>query len=213
LRGFSLGEVILSVAVLTVGILPILGAMTGALRTTFDAESEIVATGLAQEGVELVMNVRDNALACKASSGEPDCASYTGFEKFPGDRKYCRIDYNDDNVFRYDSVARRGVLIESSSNCRADNDPASNADRYFDLKPNANDFYQNSGGTEGKFKRQLVFDYDGASAYTVYSIVYWGNSPLPNNAADTVATVIASLSSCTLANQCLYVKVKLSAWK
>lgn len=34
LKGFSLGEVILAVAVLTVGLLPILGAMSGALNTS-----------------------------------------------------------------------------------------------------------------------------------------------------------------------------------
>lgn len=204
LKGFSLGEVILSIVVLTVGLLPILASMSGALKTTLDSEDSIIAAGLAQEGAELVINVRDNAFACKAS-GVSACASYTGFEKFPGDQKYCRIDYNDD-VFLYDDAHRStGLPCFPFS-------PWESL-RFFDLQNDSvNGFYQHSWFSEGKFKRKIVLDSDGTDSYAVYSVVWWG-SWSPNN-GNTVSAVIADLSSnCTTANKCLYTRVELSSWR
>ena len=82
--GFSLGEVLLAGFVLTVGLLSISALMAKSLKNSFENRDSIIAVELAQEGVELVRNVRDNSFIADAD----------GFAKFSGN-KHCRIDYND----------------------------------------------------------------------------------------------------------------------
>src|SRR3990172_3491439 len=89
-KAFSLGEVILAGFVLTVGLLSISALITKSLQNSFENRDAIVAILLAQEGVELVRNVRDNNLA----------AGGTGFVAFDSSgNKHCRIGYND--IFSY----------------------------------------------------------------------------------------------------------------
>jgi Tfp pilus assembly protein PilV len=215
-KGFSMAEVLLSVFILIVVIVPVIQALTKSMNGSVDSQSSIVASELAQEGVELVQNVRDNDFACRAS-GFASCSSDDGFRKFPGDRKYCRIDFDGNNtnatgaagnynVFLYDN-ANDGVNIQCSAN---GNNPA---DRYFDLQPNANGFYRiTNNATEEKFKRRIVLDQNG-STYIVYSVVFWGGWSLTHSGSDTMADVIADLANCTLPNQCTYAQLELSAWK
>ena len=59
LRGFSLLEVIMAVFILIVGLV---GAMTLFIKTTSSAaggSSKLIAANLAQEGIEVVRNIRD----------------------------------------------------------------------------------------------------------------------------------------------------------
>jgi len=83
MRGFSLGEVLLSIVVLTVGLLPILKAMSGSLQVSFGSRDIVIASELAQEGAELVKNVKDNYML--AGNRNLD-ALFSG-------KTRCRIDY------------------------------------------------------------------------------------------------------------------------
>lgn len=62
-RGFSIGEVILSAFVLAVGIVAVIGLLSSSIKHSIDSRDEIIASQLAQEGVELVRNIRDNNYA------------------------------------------------------------------------------------------------------------------------------------------------------
>lgn len=62
-KGFSIGEVMLSAFVLSVGLTAIVSLLTTNLGHFFNSRNQIVASGLAQEGIELLVNVRDNNLA------------------------------------------------------------------------------------------------------------------------------------------------------
>lgn len=77
-------EVLLSVFVMSVGLMVIVAVINGSLTFSYDTRDNIIATELAQEGIELVRNVRDNDLA----------AGNDGFTSFSGNR-HCRIDWND----------------------------------------------------------------------------------------------------------------------
>jgi prepilin-type N-terminal cleavage/methylation domain-containing protein len=59
-KGFSLIEVIVTLMVLTSGISAVAVLMTGNINSSDNAKNQIVAAQLAQEGVELVRNLKDN---------------------------------------------------------------------------------------------------------------------------------------------------------
>lgn len=59
-KGFSLLEVLSAIFVLSVGIVGVLSLITSSIRDSIDSRNHIIASELAQEGVELVRNVRDN---------------------------------------------------------------------------------------------------------------------------------------------------------
>jgi prepilin-type N-terminal cleavage/methylation domain-containing protein len=59
-KGFSLMEVMLAVSVLTFGMMAALTLITAGLRESIDSRKQNVAGLLAQEGIELVRNIRDN---------------------------------------------------------------------------------------------------------------------------------------------------------
>ncbi|MEP7162589.1 MAG: hypothetical protein ABI747_02395 [Candidatus Moraniibacteriota bacterium] len=95
-----MGEAILAGAVLTIGMFSVIGLITFSYRTTGDTQDLIIASELAQEGVELVRNVRDNNLVYREKNKAGACASSTaglcdpfnGFDS--GGNIRCSIDYD-----------------------------------------------------------------------------------------------------------------------
>lgn len=79
-------EVLLSVFVLSVGLMTIVAVISGSLRYSYETRDNIIATGLAQEGIELVRNVRDNNLITS-----------DGFDTyFHDNREHCMISVTTD---------------------------------------------------------------------------------------------------------------------
>ncbi len=58
--GFSFIEAILSVFLVSIGMIAVLSLMSKSLRETMDSRDQIIAVLLSQEGTELVRNLRDN---------------------------------------------------------------------------------------------------------------------------------------------------------
>jgi prepilin-type N-terminal cleavage/methylation domain-containing protein len=87
-KGFSLMEVMLAVFVLSVGLVAIIGLISSSIRNSIDSRDTIIASELAQEGVELVRNIRDNNFLNKSISD----ADYP-FETIPMGTLF-RLDYN-----------------------------------------------------------------------------------------------------------------------
>jgi len=83
-QGFSLIEVILAIAILSLGLVGIMKLASVNLRTSMDSRDEIVAASLAQDGLELVYNIKDNNKANGVANQ---------FQYFPaGNSSTCRID-------------------------------------------------------------------------------------------------------------------------
>ena len=59
-HGFSLIEVMISVFVLSLGLVAVSILMTSNIRSSENAKNQIIASQLAQEGIELVRNLKDN---------------------------------------------------------------------------------------------------------------------------------------------------------
>lgn len=72
-KGFSFMEVMMAVFLIVVGVLASVTLLSGGLRESLDSRSQLTAVLLAQEGVELVRNIRDNNWIATAAT----------FENFP----------------------------------------------------------------------------------------------------------------------------------
>lgn len=150
LNGFSLGEVLLSVAVLTVGILPVMSAMVGGFRSSLESRDIIVASGLAQEGTELVKNVKDNNVL----AGNETLQSW--LPETGSSWNNCRID-TDDPVF----TPGENITCGTAS---------------FGLSMQSSGVLGHGSG--GKFNRKIFLSYEGSGSeerVVCVSAVYWGN--------------------------------------
>lgn len=89
LKAFSFVEVMISVFLLSVGMVAIITLMSGSLRDSLDSRNQIIAAGLAQEGAELVKNIRDTNWI----------VGDTSFTGFPGSSPAnCIISYDTPNL-------------------------------------------------------------------------------------------------------------------
>jgi prepilin-type N-terminal cleavage/methylation domain-containing protein len=59
-RGFSLIEVLVTLLILSFGIAAVTFLMAANIQSSIDAKNQIIASQLAQEGAELVRNLKDN---------------------------------------------------------------------------------------------------------------------------------------------------------
>jgi hypothetical protein len=184
LNGFSLGEVLLSISVLTVGVLPVMAAMTKGFQSSLGSRDVIVASGLAQEGAELVKNVKDNnVLAGYASLSEwlPSSGST----------------WNDCHIDAGDPVLSPGNEISCGSGASA-----------FRLSMQPSNYLGHGGtGEATKFNRRILLDYGGSGneRVTCVSAVYWGQGYTPSSIADTRA-------NCKVNNKCVYAESVLTPW-
>lgn len=165
-KGFTIGEVVLSSFVMTLGIVSVLGLITFSFQSSVESQNLIVASELAQEGVELVRNIRDNALVDKIATGSPTDVFSVG--NWPaGVNSRCIIDYNDVALSCGDPNPQ---LVLTGG------------------------FYGHSAGA-GRFYRLLKIDHTGGSdTARVKSFVTWQNpeSNLNGVGGDTAWCTIAN---------------------
>lgn len=189
--GFSLLELVIAIFILTVGITGALRLIVSTIQNSIDTRNGAIASGLAQEGAELVRNIRDNNMLYALSdlSLERETAFRThGFPPPPTLDSNCRFDY----TFDYLNPVTSCGLTGSSSNAKL-------------FLTTSNGFYTHTstGNTETIFKRYVSFAYDNSSSDTlnpnpvgvnIVSYVWWG------------ASKPATDATCNLANKCVLVK-------
>lgn len=178
IKGFSLAETILAMFVLSVGLLTIVALFQGTLRNSFEIRDGVIASELAQEGLEVARNARDNNFAAGGDgfTGSPT----TGFSAA---NKHCRDTYSGSSqVYCYGT---QGTL------------PAENL-TYTSAAP----FYDSTASTNTRFLRYLYIDYD-SSAKTAHikSFVTWAGHGLPPSDGSTTGCTIAN--SCVYAEAIL----------
>lgn len=153
LRAFSTPEVLLSIFLVSIGLVTIMAVMSQSLRYSYKNQDVIIATDLAQEGIELIRNVRDNNFATGG----------TGFAAFSSNR-HCRIDWNDSSA---------------SLDCQGSQGTAS---RYYLQYAGSPATYAHFGTGEGRYSRYIYIDYTNnaqGERALVRSFVFWGNGTLP----------------------------------
>ncbi|MDX9913148.1 MAG: hypothetical protein RBS77_01040 [Candidatus Moranbacteria bacterium] len=186
-KGFSIGEVILSTFVLGVTMVSVLSLYNQGLKSFQDERDSIIASMLAQEGVELARNVRDNNWARRSGVDDTDPATFASFGVSAGNTENdCRISYNSYVMNGEEIDYGSGILCAGAS---------------YALYVNAAGFYthNSTGATATKFRRAITLDYSNSDDIVVTSFVSWDNGN-----PDT--------SNCTTANKCVFSQSTLTNW-
>lgn len=88
--GFSLVEVLISVLILSFGLLGIVGLQVGALQGNRDARQQSIATGLARELAEMIRGNKDVAQASTAADN-PFLGDFSGTGLRPAQTSDCLV--------------------------------------------------------------------------------------------------------------------------
>lgn len=181
-KGFSIGEVVISSFILVIGIVAALNLVSQSLAESMDSRNAIIAAELAQEGVELVRNIRDNNMANRASGAAT-------FDKLPSNSDTgCTID-------------KDSTCIGPGGGCDNCNPGSGNKQLHY-----TGSFYKHSGGPVTRFSRKIDLTYqdttppiDGATRDELWvtSTVIWGSS-------------FPAAANCNIANKCVSVQAVLT---
>lgn len=149
-NGFTLLEVMAAVFVVTVGLIGIFIVIQNLSTYTAYAKDRLVASYLAQEGMEIIRNIRDTNWLERSTT--PDNPWDEGL--LTGCLNNCEVDYTTPTV--------PDPIILSYE------------DRNLKIDPN-NGFYKYdcSGCPESKFTRKITITPDGTDALTVKVSVSW----------------------------------------
>lgn len=193
-RGFSIGEAILSVFILGITMLTILSLYSQGLHEFQDERDSIIASMLAQEGVEIARNIRDNNWAKRDGITE---ITPRAFDLF--DTDISTNSTKNDCIVSYKpySVNGDGEIIYSNPaiDCNESN---------YVLNINPNGFYTHESGSDTKFRRRLLLDYrHSEKRMIVTSLVSWDNSDPPT----TNLTI-----NCVVGKKCVFSQTTLTEW-
>ena len=173
-KGFSLIEVLVSLTILTLGIASISMLMLSNIKNSQEAKNQIVAMGLAQEGIEIVRNMKDNNLTFSTDVKNSDTSS---------------------DFFVEPSASFANMLTPAGGHVNDD------ANKRLGLDSNSMYKHYLSGDTPTKFYRKIVISIsvvDSKNVSTVTSVVSW------NSSAATEFPPSHDLAKCTIANSCAY---------
>ena len=198
LRSFSFLESMLAVFLLSVGLVGAISLLVSSTKTSMTSRDQVVASLLAQEGIEIARNIRDNNWA----EGNQNVK---GFDSFPNSGNTV-----DNCLAKYDGAS------PSVNDCTSSKT----------LNLIGNYYTTANGGTATKFSRKLMFEYldasgvstdrDSARYARVTSIVIWNGSTFPNPPVPP-ATWSASCNADNANNaanptQCAYTQIELNNW-
>jgi len=182
-KAFSILELVIAIFVLTIGIIGALQLISSTIRNSINTRNSVIASGLAQEGVELVRNIRDNNMLLALSNLSLDREATFASHGFPVANSTCLFDY----TFNYSSSIVVCGAVDNDAKLYRNNTTNSYA-------------HTSTGSTETIFKRYVNFDYVNDSTDTtnpnptgvnVTSYVWWGSAARPN--------------PCNLASKCIFV--------
>ncbi len=186
-KGFSIGEVILSVFILGVTMVTILALYSNGIRYFQDERDSVIASMLSQEGVELARNIRDNNWARRAGITATTPKAFDSFDVSSGSTEDdCRVDFASGSLSGGEVIYSTGVKCVGAS---------------YGLNTDGLGFYTHGSGTGTKFRRRMVLDYSDNKNLIVTSLVSWNT----NNPPDIV-------SSCTIASKCVFSQTTLTNW-
>ncbi|GBD33739.1 hypothetical protein HRbin34_00023 [bacterium HR34] len=146
-KGFSLLETMIAVAIIGIAIGGPYLVINRALSNFLDAENRFKAVFLAQEGMELVRNIRDNNFIKIVVGSENLNPWDDGLT--PG--SCYEIDYNDSSLTPCSVGSLRNLKINSNG--------------FYD--------YDDSSGTDTMFKRYIIISDCGSDCLEIRSIVKW----------------------------------------
>ncbi len=188
LSGFSFMEVMTAMFVVSVGLVTVISLFSKGLINSAIDRDRIVAAGLAQEGVEIVKNIRDNELAIP---GNVD-----GFSVANGliGHNHCHADYTSTALSCFPN--------------------ANSPETKFSLVLSGGKYA--IAGTAQKFSRYINIDYHAGGSYAdVISVVYWKPEWSTDiTGADRIFSGgTVHTENCHAGNKCVYAQMRLETWK
>jgi prepilin-type N-terminal cleavage/methylation domain-containing protein len=156
-KGFTLLEVISAIFIISVGVLGIIRFIPSLIVDSSINSSRLTAAYLAQEGVELIRNIRDTNLLEAINKDD----STLWKEGLDACTEGCELDYY------CVKVEDPSVSNPVSHNCF---NPYGSGDL---LKLDEFGFYNYSSGEETKFKRKITVVEETTNVLTVSVDVYW----------------------------------------
>lgn len=184
-KGFSLIEVLLALFVLSAGLVATLELTAGSISQVTEARDSLIAASLAQEGIELARNIRDNRAAelYNQDGFDFDDASDLAlvFDLFPaGD---CEVDAQ--RSLRFLDTGVTPVRCSVSPRLRIDGEG----------------FYRHGNSGASEFSRQIQFVDNGDESYDVVSTVTWNGVGIPG-----------LTENCNAGNSCIREATTLTQW-
>jgi len=155
-NGFTVIELIITIFILSLAIVGIYGAFSIMLILTSDISDRLTAAYLAQEGIEIIRNIRDTNWIKNAAN--PDSVFWDEGLSLCEDRTSCQADY---------------ITTGSDSN------PVFpwNENSYLKIDE-TNSFYSYGAGTKTKFRRKITIDTSVAPhIMKVTAEVFWDKKP------------------------------------
>lgn len=150
--GFTIVELIITIALLSFGIVGVYGAFYSTIRTNYSSSLRFTATYLAQEGLEIIRNMRDKNVINGAtwSSGLTSCLAG------------CQGDY------------KTGTPVQTPANQLQ----TYNANAF--LNHNTDGFYSYDAGSATQFKRKITMTQElGSDTLKVNVVVSWSYNGEP----------------------------------
>ncbi len=147
-KGALLVEVLLAIFVISIGLLAVMQLITGSIQTSFLNRDTIIATGLSQEGAELVRNIRDNSFVATPS---------TPFIKFSTINKFCSVTYETTSTLTCTRLIGSSYALHNNGSTF---------------------YTTSASNPLTKFQRLVYIDYNNVDKAEVTSFVYWGNVPI-----------------------------------
>jgi Tfp pilus assembly protein PilV len=201
-KGFSIGEVLISAFVLLVGVVGAMVLIINNLTATHDARDTIIAAQLAQEGVELVRNLRDNYVALGQDDiGEDTFNPLYHLEGMNG--LDCIVDHDD--------VINASNIDAAVVSCGAS----------YGLNHDGTFFVHPPGGESTEFSRKIrvVYNDGGTSGdftddyAAIHSFVRWGGENI--NGRDSQNNLVADpddLAQCATIDKCAVASTIVTSW-
>ena len=127
-KGFTLLETIVAIGIIAITISSILSLMNNGTRLAREGTNKVAAANLAQEGIELLKNLREEAYNENADTGSTDWDDFLKASTCEQVSNHCRIDYRT-NSLSPGTEANAKLFIENN---RFRHDPVSapEASRY-----------------------------------------------------------------------------------
>lgn len=201
-KGFSIGEVLIAMFILLVGIVDAVFLTARSIDDLGNSRDAVVASLLAQEGTELVRNVRDNNVT-ETTCGPGGDERCTAFDENYG--------FLNNGVCTADFRLGLGNGGQGSLDCSgASSDP----ELYFD--PDTG-LYQHSSGENIKkgYQRKIFIAYGHTDPITptddnkyadVTSVVIYGKGKWSDVNSDNIE------STCLKSKNCAYAQTRLTSW-
>ncbi|XOB41129.1 MAG: type IV pilus modification PilV family protein [Candidatus Nealsonbacteria bacterium] len=155
-KGFTLLEVIVAVFILTVGVGGSFALIQQTLFAAAMAQSRIIAAYLAQEGIEIIRNIRDNNWLEQRESSE--VLWNDGLNNCLPPNSCCEADYETDTPSSYPPLT-------TIAGCTF------NDLRYLNIDNSG--FYSYSGDNQTKFKRRIFIELIDTDKIKVEVVVEW----------------------------------------